>query len=241
MHRSHIYGLLVVSAVAAALTGLLGEETLDEASVLSVRIPEPITTSSLDWALPMEPTSAPSAEYHENARLLATNTTSVAPTTTTVPPTTTTVAPATTVTTTAPAEQPTETPPKNAAPPQPTLTAGFNAAYEAEFAAKIDGLRSSKGLAGLARDGSLDAEARAWAQQMAERGDLSHSNISRFVPPWSAAAENVGRGGSVSSLFDALAGSSGHLSNMLGGYTHVGIGVWVDGSGTLWTAHVFTG
>ena len=237
MHRSHIYGLLVVSAVAAALTGLLGEETLDEASVLSVRISEPITTSSIDWALPMEPTSAPSAEYHENARLLAANTTSVPPTTTTVPPPPTTVAPATTT----PVEQPTETQPKNAAPPQPTLTAGFNAAYEAEFAAKIDGLRSSKGLAGLARDGSLDAEARAWAQQMAERGDLSHSNISRFVPPWSAAAENVGRGGSVSSLFDAFAGSSGHLSNMLGGYTHVGIGVWVDGSGTLWTAHVFTG
>jgi uncharacterized protein YkwD len=237
MHRSHLYGLLVVSAVAAALTGLVGEETLDEATVLSVRIPEPITTSSLDWALPMEPTSAPSAEYHENARLLAANTTWVPPTTTTVPPPPTTATPATT----APVEQPTEAQPEKAAPPQPTSTAGFNAGYEAEFAAKIDGLRSSKGLAGLARDGSLDAEARAWAQQMAERGELSHSNISRFVPPWSAAAENVGRGGSVSSLFDALAGSSGHLSNMLGGYTHVGIGVWVDGSGTLWTAHVFTG
>jgi uncharacterized protein YkwD len=76
---------------------------------------------------------------------------------------------------------------------------------------------------------------------MAERGDLSHSDLGRFIPPWSAAAENVGTGGSVSSLFDALTASSGHRANMLGGYTHFGIGVWVDGSGSLWTAHVFTG
>lgn len=238
MYRSHFYGLLVVTAVAAALAGVLGGENLDQVAVLAVRIPEPMTTSSLDWALTREPTptptTAPPAEYDDTARFLATNTTSV-------PPTTTTVAPITTLTTTAAAEQPTETQPKEAAPPQPTFAAGFNAEYESAFAANIDNLRSSEGLPGLTRDGSLDAEARSWAQRMAERGDLSHSNIGRFVPPWSSAGENVGRGGSVSSLFDALAGSSGHRSNMLGGYTHVGIGVWVDGSGTLWTAHVFTG
>jgi uncharacterized protein YkwD len=34
--------------------------------------------------------------------------------------------------------------------------------------------------------------------------------------------------------------SSGHNTNMLGEYTHMGIGVWIDGNGTVWTAHVFT-
>jgi uncharacterized protein YkwD len=127
------------------------------------------------------------------------------------------------------------------APPPSSAEAGFNSSFEADFAASINSYRSSKGLPGLSRDGSLDSEARAWAKRMASRGDISHSDIGRFLPPWSAAAENVGTGGSVSSLFGALKGSSGHRANMLGSYTHFGIGVWVDESGTLWTAHVFTG
>ncbi|MCH8972172.1 MAG: hypothetical protein IH918_08850 [Acidobacteria bacterium] len=61
-----------------------------------------------------------------------------------------------------------------------------------------------------------------------------------MVPPWSAAAENVGKGGTVSSIFGLLKGSGGHLANMVGNYTDVGIGVWRDSSGTLWTVHVFT-
>jgi uncharacterized protein YkwD len=75
---------------------------------------------------------------------------------------------------------------------------------------------------------------------MAEQGDLSHSKLASLLPPWSAAAENVGMGGSVKGVFNSLAGSSGHKTNMLGDYTHLGVGVWVDGSGTIWTAHIFT-
>jgi uncharacterized protein YkwD len=74
---------------------------------------------------------------------------------------------------------------------------------------------------------------------MAAAGDISHSDIGRFLPPWSAAGENVGSGSSVSGLFGALADSDGHRANMLGDYTHFGIGVWVDGSGQIWTTHVF--
>jgi uncharacterized protein YkwD len=232
MYRSYFYGLLVVSGVVAALFGLLSEVRLDEASVLAVRIPEPMASTSLDPALMMEPTIPPTTAAfveHDGApsdRL--TTTTTLAPTTTAAP-----------TTTDPPAEQPAPTQPKKSAPP--AVDGGFNAGYESDFASSINSYRSSEGLPGLSRDGSLDAEARAWAKRMAERGDLSHSNISRFIPPWSAAAENVGRGGSVSSLFEALRNSSGHRANMLGGYSHFGIGVWVDGSGTLWTTHVFTG
>jgi uncharacterized protein YkwD len=121
------------------------------------------------------------------------------------------------------------------------VEAGFDPGYESDFAASINSYRSSKGLPALTRDGSLDGEARAWAKRMAQRGSISHSDLGRFIPPWSAAGENVGSGGSAGGLFDALVASSGHRANMLGGFTHFGIGVWVDESGTLWTAHVFTG
>ena len=75
---------------------------------------------------------------------------------------------------------------------------------------------------------------------MADSVTLKHSNIAALAPPWSGVAENVGRGGSVSEIFNLLKGSSGHLNNMTGDYTDAGIGVWVDGSGTIWTVHVFT-
>ena len=235
MYRSYFYGLLVVTGVVAALIGMFGGVRLDETAVLSVSIPEPVSSTSIDQVKPADFSFAEPSEA-SIARLTPT-------TTTTAPTTTTTLAPPATAaptTTQAPAEQPPETQPKESAPP-PATEGGFNAGYESGFASSINSYRSSQGLAGLSRNGSLDAEARAWAKRMAERGDLSHSDLGRFIPPWSAAAENVGRGGSVSSLFDALTASSGHRANMLGGYTHFGIGVWVDGSGSLWTAHVFTG
>jgi uncharacterized protein YkwD len=110
---------------------------------------------------------------------------------------------------------------------------------ESDFYGRINSLRKSNGLGGLSANGSLASYARSWAKKMAERGSLSHSNIGSLVPPWSSVGENVGRGGSVSGIFAALAGSSSHLANMLGNFTHVGVGVWVDSNGTIWTVHVF--
>lgn len=143
-------------------------------------------------------------------------------------PTTTTTTVAATTTTTEPAEEP---------PP----SGSFDPAAESQFAGLINSVRSSNGLGALSRDGSLDARARDWAKYMAESGSLSHSNLGSLMPPWTAVAENVGQGGSVSQIFDLLAGSSGHLANMLGPYTHFGIGVWRDADGVLWTTHVFAG
>lgn len=66
---------------------------------------------------------------------------------------------------------------------------------------------------------------------MAGSGQLGHSGFG---------AENVGRGGSVGGIFNALANSGGHRVNMLGDFTHFGVGVWVDGDGVIWTTHVFS-
>ncbi|MCI0425693.1 MAG: CAP domain-containing protein [Actinobacteria bacterium] len=160
------------------------------------------------------------------------------PTTTTMATTTTTTPP----TTTAPPSSPRQTTPATTttAPPPPAPSGEYRSDYEADFYGRINSLRNANGLGSLTRDGSLDSRARSWAKKMAEAGQLSHSNLSSLLPPWSAAGENVGKGGSVSSVFNALKASSGHYTVMTGDFTHVGIGVWVDGNGTLWTVHVFT-
>ena len=74
---------------------------------------------------------------------------------------------------------------------------------------------------------------------MAANGSIGHSAFGSLLPPWSAVGENVGSGGSVSGIFKALAASSGHAANIVGDYTHMGIGAWRDAQGVLWTAHVF--
>jgi uncharacterized protein YkwD len=137
---------------------------------------------------------------------------------------------ATTTTTTAPTGS--TTAPKSAG--------GYESGYESDFYGRINSYRSGQGLRTLARDGSLDSMARSWAKHMGSTGNLAHSSYpSKLLGEWSAAGEIVGRGGSVGSLFDAFKSSSGHRAIILGDFTHVGIGVWVDGDGLIWTAQLF--
>lgn len=164
-------------------------------------------------------------------------TTTVETTTTTTPPQVSTTRPRSTTTTTRPRATTTTT----RVPATTTTTApgSFQPDLAAEFLAAINNYRASQGLAPLQRESSLDTRARDWSKRMADRNKLSHSNLSSLLPPWSAASENVGRGGSVESLFEALKNSSGHRANMLGDFTHIGVGVWRSGNGTLWTTHIF--
>lgn len=151
-------------------------------------------------------------------------------TTTTLAPTTTIAAKRTSSTTTT--------------QPATTTTAAqsgyFDSKAESQFVARINQLRKSEGMAPLTRNGSLDSEARSWAKYMASKGELSHSKLERLMPPWSAAGENLGMGGSVDAIWNSLSGSGAHTSIMLGDFTHLGVGVWVDSDGTLWTTHIFT-
>ena len=250
MRSAYLMGLFVLAALAAALTGLLGEDQpamsdparkgpLVEAAhtpttlatistTLEVREPDmdpvagPVedhlgTTTTIEQIFELAAQPAPSEEPSPSE-----------PPSSSEPPASTQPPPTEATSTTAP-------------PPPPPDPGGANAEFESQFASLINSYRSNNGLGGLSRDGSLDSRARSWSEQMAGAGGLSHSNIGSLLPPWSAAAENVGLGGSVSSVFDALAGSSGHRANMLGDYTHFGVGVWVDSAGVIWTTHVFAG
>lgn len=146
----------------------------------------------------------------------------------------------TTVTTTTRPKTMSTTKPRSTGTTAPKPAGGFNAAYEAEFARLINGYRSSHGLAPLARHSGLDSYARNWAEYMADNNKFGHSDISQLLSQgWGFAAENIGRGGSVKGIFDKLRSSAGHSDNMLRDVTHFGIGVYVDGDGRIWTAHVF--
>lgn len=176
---------------------------------------------------------------------LASTTSTTAPPTTT---TTTTAAPATTSPEPASSGSPgsttssTSTTTTTTEPPTTTTTTaagGFVGSAENEFASSINSYRSSNGLPAISRNGSLDSYARSWAQHMAANGGLSHSDIGSLLGQWSAVGENVGVGHSVSSLFGAFVDSPDHKSNIVGEFTHVGIGVYKDADGALWTTHVF--
>ena len=183
----------------------------------------------------------PAAEQHLTDEALSrstSTTTTTTTTTTTLPPSTTTTAAATT--TEAKKSSGKASPPPTTAPPTTAASGGFDSGAESEFASLINSYRGSQGAAPLSRDGSLDSYARSWAKKLSANGGLSHSNIGSLIPPWSSVGENVAMGGSVGAMFDALVGSSGHRQNMLGDFTHFGVGVWRDADGTLWTAHVFT-
>ncbi len=176
------------------------------------------------------------------ARLGETTTTEYVTTTSTMPAETTTTAGTAAGGSATPTTTPSSGSPTTTSPPSPTTTesaGGYNSGYESSFVAEINSLRAANGLASLARNGSLDAEAREWSKSMAEQGSLSHSDIGRLIPPWSSVAENVGSGPSVSAIFGALMGSPTHLDHMLGEYDVIGVGVWVDSNGTLWTTHIF--
>lgn len=245
MNRPRLVAALVVMITLIGLVALanLADEHLPE----SVALPEPLTTtteepnySALVRSGVISIPSPTEEELTEKAleRRTSTTSTTVAPTTTTTTVSSTTSTAASPVTTTPPTTTATTAPPTTA--PTTTSAGGYVASAENDFASRINSYRSSSGLSGLQRDGSLDSYARSWAKKMGESGDLSHSSIGSLLPPWSAAGENVGFGGSVSVIFDALVGSSTHSSNMVGDWTHMGIGVWRDASGALWTCHVFT-
>lgn len=226
---------LGIGLVTFAVLGLFSLINLNNPSVGVANIEanrEPALLSSIASTTTEQESTTTQAETTTS---LLTTTTTAAPTTTTTQPSTTTTAKPTTTTTKAPATTTTQAPATTAPP-----NGSFSSSSEAQFEQLINSHRANSGLAALSSDSGLDAEARAWSQTMATTGSFEHSNISRFLGPWSSVGENIAYGGSVTSMFNGLVASSGHNANMLGDYTHFGIGVWVDGNGTLWTTHVFT-
>jgi uncharacterized protein YkwD len=247
MHPRRLVPALIVVVAASALIAVTARPDqpapppiVAAPDVSSTTTTEPDFEALVQSGVASTPLAEEEQELTDEALFRSTSTT-----TTTMPSTTTTTVPSTTTSAAAEAKSgtPTTASPSTTQPPPATTTStvapGPQPKAESEFYSRINDYRSSNGQPTLSRDGSLDSYARSWAQRMSEQGSLSHSNIGSLIPPWGSVGENVGVGGSVAVIFDALVGSSGHRANILGDFTHVGIGVCKDASGSLWTVHVF--
>ena len=179
----------------------------------------------------------------------STTTTTTTTTTTAAPATTTTTRAPRTSTTAAPAPAPTTTAPTvTTAAPTTTTTAApsgnFSSSAESDFVSRINNLRASVGLPALRTHSGLHGYARNWSEEMATSGSFRHSDIGAYIKntSWGTIGENIGKGGSVGGIFEALKKSQSHYDNMVNpGFTHIGVGVYVDANGTIWTTHVFGG
>lgn len=116
-------------------------------------------------------------------------------------------------------------------------------AGEGSFVSLINSSRAANGLPSLATMGSLTSHGRKHSAEMAASGGIYHSSKSELrslASGWESYGENVGRGpNDPSALHSAFMSSSGHRNNILGDYTHVGVGTLVTDDGILYVTVVF--
>ena len=116
-----------------------------------------------------------------------------------------------------------------------------NIAVAFEWATDVE--RAAHGLAPLYVDSVENAQAYNWSSLMAFTGTLaedpnSQAAIASYDPNWQAFGENVGVGATPQSIEAALMASPPHRANILGSYTHMGVGV-VIANGRIWVTERF--
>lgn len=112
---------------------------------------------------------------------------------------------------------------------------------ESQFTSMANRERSSRGLRSYSVSSDLVAVARRHAQRMAAGGKIWHNpNLGSEVSGWQAVGENVGMGGSASSIHQAFMNSAAHRANILDtDFTQVGMGTARDSKGVLYITQVF--
>ncbi|MGH2808021.1 MAG: CAP domain-containing protein [Actinomycetota bacterium] len=113
---------------------------------------------------------------------------------------------------------------------------------ERGFARKITVARRAAGRSRLSLDPELSRAARKHTFEMVRKDLLHHTSepaLRRRVTNWSTLGENVGVGGTVTSLHAAFMASPAHKDNILyKSFRHVGIGV-VKRNGRMWVTVIF--
>ncbi len=112
---------------------------------------------------------------------------------------------------------------------------------ESQFVSLANKERSARGLRSYSVASDLVAVARRHAQRMAASGKIYHNgNLGNDVRGWQAVGENVGMGGSASSIHQAFMNSTAHRANILDrDFTQVGMGTAYDSKGVLYVTQVF--
>lgn len=123
----------------------------------------------------------------------------------------------------------TSTPPPPQEPPGDTELARVRA----EVLRQTNLLRETHALPPLRPMDGLDRVAQRWTEHMASTGAFDHNPefAAQYPDGWTNAGENIAYGYAVDRVVDAWAQSPGHRANMLGGFTHLGIGFARDAQG----------
>lgn len=123
-------------------------------------------------------------------------------------------------------------------------TPGAAAELEAELARIVNQERESRGLDRLEVTVQQQRKAREHSGDMAEEQTLRHArDLAGDVFPgdaWTGLGENVVRRRTVEAAHQAFMDSPPHRENLLGDWTHIGVGVAVDGD-DLWVTQRFVG
>ncbi len=121
------------------------------------------------------------------------------------------------------------------------ITAASAAGEEGDFISRTNASRAASGLASLRVMADLTSVARGQSERMGREDRLYHNpNLTTEVSNWQSVGENVGYGGSVGAIYDALYASPGHRANILNTvYTEIGIGTYLAPTGRLWVTQVF--
>lgn len=94
--------------------------------------------------------------------------------------------------------------------------------------------RAANGLPPLQPMPELDTVATSWARWMAEHDTFEHNPVfgEQYPPGWRRAGENIAAGYDPSTVVRGWIDSPGHRANMLGDYTHLGLGYAHDPAST---------
>jgi hypothetical protein len=112
---------------------------------------------------------------------------------------------------------------------------------ESQFVSLTNSARGSHGQRSYSVASDLVSLARRHSQEMAAKHSIYHNgNLGSDVSGWHAVGENVGMGGSASSIHNAFMNSAPHRANILDtDFTQVGIGTAYDDKGVLYVTEVF--
>lgn len=115
-----------------------------------------------------------------------------------------------------------------------------NTPQQQEVGALINTSRRNYGRSQLGMNLQLTRKAQGWAEYLASRCTLQHSNLASGITyNWRALGENVGYGPSISRVHSAYMNSPGHTANILDRrWNYMGTGV-ARGCGKVFTVQVF--
>lgn len=118
-------------------------------------------------------------------------------------------------------------------PPQEPPAGTELARVRAEILRRTNLLRETYTLPPLKPMAGLDRVAQRWSEHMAATGTFEHNPqfAAQYPDGWRNAGENIAYGYAVDRVVAAWAESPGHRANMLGDFTHLGIGFARDAQG----------